>query len=169
MGTIGPTGKTPRPTVVDNQMRVERPVLFRDQLHKIEFYLHGIGVTRQSQQTINTDHMSIHGDSRNTEGISQNNIGRLPPHSRDRNKIFHTSRDFSAESLKNRLRSPQNILGFISIKTRTANSLLDFAGVRSSNGPHAWILFEKDRCHPVHESVRTLSREHGRHQELPRG
>ncbi len=167
MRTIWPTGKTARTAMMDDEMRIERPILLGHYPHQIEFHLHGIRVTRQPQQTIDADHMRIHRDPRDAKSVPQNDIGRFPTNSRNLDKIFHMVRNFSTESFENRFRSTQNIFCLISIKARTTNHSLHLPRTRGCQGTHTWIFFKKSWRNLVHKLVCTLGGKDRRDQKLP--
>lgn len=167
MLAIRPPGETARPAVTDDQMRIERPVFFRHQLHQIEFDLRRIRVTRQAQKPVDADHVCVHRDPRDPERIPQNDIGRFSADSRDCCKIFHAGRHLPAEPLQDRFRGPENALCLVPVKPRTSNRFLDFARIRGGEDPDTSIFFEKIRRDPIHKLVRALGRENRCYQKLP--
>ncbi len=64
------------------------PFLLRNDLHQVEFNLHRVLVLCQPDPLAHSLDMGIHDDPRDSKGIAQDDIGRLPSNSGEGHQLL---------------------------------------------------------------------------------
>ena len=123
-----------------------RPVLLRDYFGQIELKLNRVAVFRQLQSAAKPNDMGIAHYRRLTKGISQNAIGGLSAHARQRYKLIHRIRHTAGKLIDYRPAGPLDTDGLIMVKAGASYIIFDCFKLCFSPILRGFIFCEQDRA-----------------------
>jgi hypothetical protein len=161
------TGLADRPAVVDQEVRPERPVALRHDLYQVLLDLHRIGVIRQAQALREPRDVGVHDDADVlVEGVAQDDVRGLPPHSRQAGQLLHRLRDFPAVFLQKAVGHASQALGFVAVEACGLDGFLQFLLRRGRVSLGGFVFLEETFRDNVDAVVRALRGEDGGDEEF---
>ena len=103
--------------------------------------------------------MCVHRDPRLAERITQDGVRRLAPHPRQRNQVRHRVRDGTVETSDEFMPQRNQVPRFVVIEPCRADIFFDFLDTRVVQILRAGEPLKQRRCHHIHPTIRTLSRQ----------
>jgi hypothetical protein len=112
--------------------------------------------------------MSVHDDSRNAEGGSEDHIAGFAPHPGKFDQFFQRLRHLAVMLRQDRFGAIFNVFGFIMKKAGGTNQIFNGFKGRSGKISRRFKMFKKHRGNLVYLFVGALGRKNGGNQKLKR-
>src|SRR3990170_6033240 len=160
-------GLADRPAMEDKEVREVPPFFPRCKSKQVLLDLHGVFVLREPEPVCKPLHMGVHGNALiDAEGAGEDDVRGLARHAGQRRKLLHGLWDRAVELFQEQCRGLVDVFRLVVEKINGAYVLREpfRRGVRVIlDGP---VFPEQALRNLVHEHVRGLGREHGRHEQL---
>jgi len=154
--------------VRDDQVIEIVPLVNVDEVHQGELDLHGILGVDQAKEVRDAGDMGVDGYSRDVVTVTQDTVGCLASHTRQRDEVVKCCRYFTTEPVDEFATARLNVLGLVAKETSGTNVLLQFLLRHSDKVLRRSILLEQGNGDDVHAFIRALRRQNGGDQQLER-
>ena len=136
------------------------PAFLGHQGHQVELNLYRVLLAREPQTLGNPAYVGVHHQTRDVEGVAQDDVGRLAADPRQFYQFIQGSRYLAAEFLHQGLANSLEALGFLMVKTGGIDGLLQVREVGSRVVGRSGVLAEYGRGDLVNPDIGALGREH---------
>ena len=152
----------------DEEVREVGPLLFRHDLHEIDFDLDRVVFFGESYPLAHATHMGIDHNPGNSKGVSENDIGRLPSDAGKGHHLLQRFRYVTPEPSQQLLAAFLDGFGLIPVEARGSNVLFQFWQISLCVVFCRSVLLEQGGGDLIHPDVRTLGREDRGNEKLER-
>ena len=115
----------------DHLMGKFHPALLGDQGHQVELNLYRVLLTGEPQALGHPAHVGVHYETRDAEGVAQDDVGRLPADPRQFDQVIQVSRHLAAELLNQNPTEGLDTLGLLTVEPGGIDGLLQVGEVGS--------------------------------------
>src|SRR5690348_3311039 len=155
------------PTVLDEQVREQRPLRPREKLHEILLDLDRIRLARERQTLAKARDVGVdHHPFIASERIPEDDICRLAAHTGQPDQLLHLRRYRATMSLRNHGRHPDEASRLGPEEARALYHLLELFELRSGERRGGCITSEQRRRDHIDALVSALGAQDGRDEEL---
>src|SRR6266571_3580655 len=153
----------------DEGVREPGPLVARHQRHQVALDLLRCFLFRETEQRRQALHVRVHHDPFTLpEPGAQHHVRGLAPHPGELDQLLHGIRHLAPVALQERLRHPDDRFRLVAEEPGAVNILLEDLGIRRGVVLRRLVLREQRRGDDVDPSVRGLSREDRRDEQLER-
>src|SRR6266699_1769945 len=153
----------------DEGVREPGPLVARHQRHQVALDLLRCFLFRETEQRRQALHVRVHYDPFTLpEPGAQHHVRGLAPHPGELDQLLHGIRHLAPVALQERLRHPDDRFRLVAEEPGAVNILLEDLGIRRGVVLRRLVLCEQRRGDDVDPSVRGLSGEDRRDEQLER-
>ncbi len=156
-----------RPAVKDQQVREQRPLLSRHDLHQILLDFHCVGLTREAQTKRHPRDVRVdHDPLVLPECVAEDDVRRLATDAREMRELVHRTRDLAAVLVHDRPSHAHETLRLVAEEPRALDAVLQVLRLRLGQRGRVGEAREQLRRHHVDAHVRALGGQNRRDEEL---
>jgi hypothetical protein len=169
MRAIGISREAAPPSVPDQQMREKRPLLARNDFHKVALDFYRIGFYREPEPLGQSRDVRVHSNSDvDAERVPEDHVRGFASYAAEVNQLLHRFWNLAAVLFNERAAARLNIFRFVAIKSGGFDVLLQFGKIRIREILGGTIFFEQIRRDNIHAFVGALSGQDSRDQQFER-